>query len=142
MPYLADTSIWGWADSGRRPDITEKLGQRVEEGAVITCAPVVLEAMHRARTGEDYERRTRTVFDPLDWLPLGDNQAQRALEVQRQLAKPTHGNHLRPAVDYLVAAIAEAGDDTILWSFDNDLAIICAHTGQPHEAETSTGPGT
>jgi hypothetical protein len=46
------------------------------------------------------------------------------------------GYHLRLAVDYLVAAIAEAADsDVVLWGFDGDLGLICEHTGQPYEAE-------
>lgn len=142
MPYLADSSIWGWARSGRRPDIAGRLAQRFEDGELVTCAPVVLEAMHRARSGEHYEQLIAELFEPLDWLTLGERESIRAVEVQRRMSKVTHGNHLRPAVDYLVAAIAEAGDDTILWSFDNDLEVICAHTGQRHEAEVSTGPGT
>ena len=74
-------------------------------------------------------------------MPLGDRAAQRALEVQRELAATKHGNHLRPAVDYLAAAAGElAGNSVTLWFLDKDLRIICEHTGQPHEAEAATGP--
>jgi hypothetical protein len=59
-------------------------------------------------------------------------------EVQGELAQTTHGNHLRPAVDFLIASIAEAGgEDVILWFFDRDLEVICRHTGQPYEAEAA-----
>jgi len=58
------------------------------------------------------------------------------------MAATTHGNHLRPAVDFLLAAAAElAGEEIVLWFFDKDLLVICEHTGQPYEAESSTGPG-
>ena len=142
MPrYLADTSIWGWANSGRRPDVAAKLAERLERAEVATCAPIVLEALHRARDGAEYEALFSTLFEPLRWVPLTDGAAQRALEVQRELAARKHGNHLRPAVDYLVAAAGElAGNDIILWFLDKDLRIICEHTGQPHEAEASAGP--
>ena len=134
--YLADTSIWGWSASGRRPDIAERLAERFEAGAVVTCPPVVLEAMHRARTGSDYDLLYRTLFEPLDWLTLHDSEARRAVAVQRELADGTHGNHLRPPVDFLIAAIAEAaGTDVVLWFLDRDLRVICEHTGQPYEAE-------
>ena len=71
---------------------------------------------------------------PLEWLPLTNDQSRRAL-----LAQVTHGNHLRPAIDFLTATIAEAaGGDVVLWFFDKDLEIICQHTGQPYEAESAS----
>ncbi len=143
MPlYLADSSIWAWANKGPRPDINEKLAERVERGEVATCVPVALEVMHRAETGVQYEQLFGALLEPLDWLPLDDACSQRAINVQRELAVTSHGNHRRPAVDYLIAATAEiAGDDVILWFFDNDLRVICEHTGQRFDAEESTGPG-
>lgn len=140
MPrYLADSSIWGWANSGRRPDITTKLAQRFEAGEVVTCAPIVLEVLHRARTGKQYEDLMEALFEPLDWLPLGQEQSLRAVTVQREMAATTHGNHLRPAIDFLIAAVAAApaDDDVRLWFFDRDLLVICEHTGQPFDAESS-----
>ncbi len=143
MPlYLADSSIWAWANKGPRPDINEKLAERVERGEVATCVPVALEVMHRAETGVQYEQLFGALLEPLDWLPLDDACSQRAINVQRELAVTSHGNHRRQAVDYLIAATAEiAGDDVILWFFDNDLRVICEHTGQRFDAEESTGPG-
>jgi predicted nucleic acid-binding protein len=143
MPlYLADSSIWAWANEGPRPDINEKLAERVERGEVATCVPVALEVMHRAETGVQYEQLFGALLEPLDWLPLDDACSQRAINVQRELAVTSHGNHRRPAVDYLIAATAEiGGDDVILWFFDNDLRVICEHTGQRSDAEESTGPG-
>lgn len=138
--FLADSSIWGWANSGRRPDITAKLAARYEAGEVVTCPPVVLEVLHRARTGEQYETLLATLFNPLDWLPLGREQSLRAVAVQRELATTTHGNHLRPAIAFLTAAVAESGvdEETVLWFFDKDLLIICEHTRQPFDAESPT----
>lgn len=141
MPrYLADTSIWGWANSGRWPDIQEKLARRFERGEVLTCVPVALEALHRPRSGDEYETLFRGLFEPLDWLDLSQAVAARALRVQREMAQTTDGNHLRPAVDFLIAAVAEdGGDEVVLWSFDRDLTLICEHTGQPHESESASG---
>lgn len=140
--YLADSSIWAWARQGARPDIAERLAARFELGEVCTCAPVVLEVMHRARTGREYEAQRERFFAPLEWVALEDRAGRRALEVQRALAGGSHGNHLRPAVDYLIAACAELADPAVtLWFFDRDLRVICEHTGQPYEAEASAGPG-
>jgi predicted nucleic acid-binding protein len=140
--YLADSSIWGWANSTRRPDIQAKLADRFQSGEIVTCAPVALEAMHRARDGNEYDRIFGLLFEPLDWLPLGAAIGERAIEVQREMAETSHGNHLRPAVDYLIAAIAEAAQPEVaLWCFDRDLEIICEHTGQPYESEESSTSG-
>jgi predicted nucleic acid-binding protein len=144
MPlYLADTSIWAWANKGSRPDIAEKLAARFERGEIAACAPVVLEVMHRANDGVEYDAVYGDLFVPLAWLPLTNDVAQRAVHVQRELAHVTHGDHLRPAIDFLVAAVAEAaGGEVVLWAFDKDLRIIAERTGQPYEGEASTGPGT
>lgn len=143
MPlYLADTSIWAWAQRSERADIKERLAERYEAGEVVTCVPVVLEAMHRPETAAQYEDRFSGLFAPLERLPLDDASAERALQVQRDLARASDGSHRRPAVDFLIAAAAEAaGPEVVLWCFDRDLKVICEHTGQPCEAEESTGPG-
>jgi predicted nucleic acid-binding protein len=138
--YLADTSIWAWANKGSRPDIAEKLAARFERGEVAACAPVVLEVMHRAKDGAEYDAAYADLFAPLDWLPLTDDVAQRAVQVRRELAQTTHEAHLRPAIDFLVAAIAEAaGGEVILWAFDKDLRVIAEQTGQAYEGESSPG---
>ncbi|MGI8461646.1 MAG: PIN domain-containing protein [Solirubrobacterales bacterium] len=134
--YLADSSIWAWARGDRRLDIKQKLAERFAADEIVTCPPVVLEVMHRARNGEEYEAVFADLFEPIDWLPLNEEVSTRAVEVQREIAGGTDGNHLRPAADYLIAAIAEhAGPEFTLWAFDKDLRIICEHTGQPFEAE-------
>lgn len=143
MPsYLADTSIWAWAQKPERPDIRERLAARYEQGEVVTCVPVILEAMHRPETSVQYEERFDGVFAPLERLPLDQTSVERALEVQRALAGESNRSHRRPAIDFLIAAAAEAaGPEVVLWCFDRDLKVICEHTGQPCESEDPTGPG-
>lgn len=139
MPrYLADSSIWGWANSRKRPDISEKLAERLEHDELATTEPVVLEALHRAKSDVEYDHLYTTLFEPLHQVPLTGEAARRALAVQRELAATTHGNHMPPAIDYLIAAAAElAGGDVVLWFFDKDLRVICSHTGQPYDEETA-----
>lgn len=140
--YLADSSIWAWAGKGSRPDIQAKLASRYEAGEIATCVPVILEVMHGPRTSGEYRDRFEILVAPLPRLQCGDEAAERALEVQRELADRTDGNHRRPAIDFLIAAIAEvACPEVTLWCFDRDLEIICEHTGQPIEAESSRGSG-
>ena len=137
--YLADSSIWGWADSGQRPDIAAKLAARLERDEVATCAPVVLEVLHRARTGDEYHYLFDGLFAALHWLPLPTAAGPRALEIQRDLAATTEGNHRRPATDLLVASAADLATERVtLWFCDRDLQVICEHTGQPFEAETAS----
>ncbi|HWM63029.1 MAG TPA: PIN domain-containing protein [Solirubrobacterales bacterium] len=140
--YLADTSIWAWSRKAERNDIREKLAARYEQGGIVTCVPVILEAMHRPETTAGYRREFESLFAPLERVPLSDSSVERALAVQRELAEASNGSHRRPAIDFLIAAAAEAaGSDVVLWCFDRDLRVICEHTGQPCECEFSTGPG-
>jgi predicted nucleic acid-binding protein len=140
--YLADSSIWAWANKRSRPDITEKLALRLERDEVATCVPVALEVMQRAETGAQYDELFDGLLSPLRWLDLDSAASRRALGVQRELAAGSHGNHRRPAVDYLIAAIGELAEDAVVtWFFDKDLRVICEHTGQEYEAESTTGAG-
>jgi predicted nucleic acid-binding protein len=140
--YLADTSIWAWAQKADRSDIREKLAARYEEEQIVTCVPVLLEAMHRPETTAQYDERFNGLFAPLERVPIENASVERALQVQRELADASDGGHRRPAIDFLIAAAAEAaGSEVVLWCFDRDLRVICKHTGQLCEAEESTGPG-
>jgi predicted nucleic acid-binding protein len=140
--YLADSSIWAWANKRSRPDITEKLAERLERDEIATCVPVALEVMHRAETGVQYENLFGSLLQSLRWLELNEQVSRRALAVQRELAGHSHGNHRRPAVDYLIAAIGELAEgDIVTWFFDKDFRVICDHTGQRYQAELTTGPG-
>jgi predicted nucleic acid-binding protein len=139
--YLADTSIWSWANHPSRPDIKQKLAQRVAADEVVTCVPVALEVMHRPDTSQKYEQQLTALLDPLDWLPLTETASERAMEVQRLLAAASDGAHRRPPADFLIAAVAEMHEDVVLWCFDKDFRAIAEITGQLVEQETSTGPG-
>lgn len=143
MPlYLADTSIWAWASTRSRPDIAEKLAVRLERDEVATCVPVALEVMHRAETGARYNELFDGLLSALRWLELDTAASRRALEVQGELAGRSQGNHRRPAVDYLIAAVGELAEDAVVtWFFDKDLRVICEHTGQSYEGESTMGPG-
>ena len=78
----------------------------------------------------------RTVWTRLRWLPLGEHESQRALDLLRDLAATTAGAHRRRPIDYIVAACAEAAaGDVVLWHWDRDLTAICEHAGIAHEPE-------
>jgi predicted nucleic acid-binding protein len=135
--YLADTSIWSWADRKPGSELSEKLAERYERGEIGTCPIVVLESLHRARTHSECELLVQRYLGELEAFPITADVAERAIQVQLGLAAAGAGDHRRPAADYLLAAAAEAaGPEVTLWFYDKDLRIICEHTGQPHEAET------
>jgi predicted nucleic acid-binding protein len=133
--YLVDTSIWSWADRSPGSVLSEKLAERAERGELATSPIVVLETLHRARTQSECELLIENYFMPLPSVPLTAAATERAMRVQLELAGRGHGDHRRPAADFLLAAAAEERDVT-LWFYDKDLRIICEHTGQPYESET------
>ncbi len=87
MPrFLADSSIWGWANSGKRPDIAEKLAGRFERDEILTTPPIMLEVLNRAPNGREYEELFTALFEPIGVIPPGEQQSRRAIEVQLELA--------------------------------------------------------
>jgi len=134
--YLADSSIW--IGSRRRPGsyLAVLLEERIAKREVATCVPVALEVLVGAQAPGAYDEDWAFVWSELAWLPLQDRAARRALAVQRGLLGTGPGAHRHPVVDYLIAACAEdAGEGVVLWHWDDDLSVICEHTGQPHEPE-------
>jgi predicted nucleic acid-binding protein len=129
--FLADTSVWTLAKL--HPPLGRKLIEKTRRRELVTTAPVALELLHSARDGDEYKEAHATL-DRLRWLALTPGAADRALDVQRSLAHVAHGAHRLPAIDYVIAAVAETSG-AILWHLDRDLARLCEHTGQPHEHE-------
>ena len=125
MPlYLADTSAWHW--SGR---VIGKWSALLESGSIASCAPVKLELLFSARGKRDY---AQLAFDlgGLPYLPLDERAAAAALAAQAALAE--RAQHRLPAVDFLVAGIAQVGDATLL-HYDHHFDSIARVTGQPTE---------
>jgi predicted nucleic acid-binding protein len=139
--YLADSSVW----SGRRRpdagDLPRLFVERLGRGEVATCVPVALEVLTAAADGEAYVRDWMTIWGQLQWLPLRERATGRALEVQSELALSGPGAQRMGVAHFLIAACAEdAGDGVVLWHWDDALAAICEHTGQPHEFEDVREP--
>ena len=141
MPlYLADSSIWIRRTRPGAEELDARLRERYAHGEIATCVPVALEVLVGPRDGAAYDKDFNTIWAPLTWLPLREHAVERALVVQRELAHAKPGGHRGRPTGFLVAACAEdAGRDVVLWHWDLDLAMICEHTGQAHEAESSPG---
>lgn len=125
--YLADKSALSRLT---KPEVGDRLGPFLADGAVATCGIVLLEILYSARSGADYAE-TKEQLEGLERVPVDDAAFDRALEVQEQLAK--RGEHRGASLpDLLLAAAAERAMLTVL-HYDSDFDRICSVTGQPAE---------
>lgn len=124
--YLADTSAWHRAT---HPAIAAAWEQKLATDTLATCTPVRLEILYSARSATDYEQLSAELL-ALHQLPCGAGQFERALEVQRRLAKQGGLHHRSVKIpDLLIAATAEAAG-AVLWHYDEDYDRVARITGQ------------
>lgn len=126
---LADTSAWH-----RSPDpvVHPAWHESLSQGRVATTPPVRLEVLYSARSRSHYVAVSQEL-DALVPVPCGDAAFQRALDVQRTLARQHDLHHRSVALpDLLIAAAAELAGVTV-WHYDEDYDRIAAITGQPTE---------
>ena len=121
--YLADKSALARLT---HPEVAERLAPLTLGGHVATCAIIDLEVLYSARSLDDYEE-IRAERGALPRLPLTEAVADRALEVQRLLAR--RGHHRVPLPDLLIAATAELNGLSVL-HYDTDYDRIAYVTGQ------------
>jgi predicted nucleic acid-binding protein len=69
----------------------------------------------------------------LHQLPCGNEEFDRALDIQQRLAaqRPLHHRSVKIA-DLIIAASAESGD-AVVWHYDEDFDRIASVTRQPTE---------
>jgi len=82
--YLADTSALARL---ARPAVDAALSRLIEAGQVATCAIVELELLYSSRGPDDYARRRQQLRDGFESLSMPDEVWQRALQVQKELAR-------------------------------------------------------
>jgi predicted nucleic acid-binding protein len=112
------------------PEVGERLGPPLTDGAVATCGIVLLEVLYSARSSADYAA-IREQLEGLERVPVDDAAFDRALEVQERLAQRSeHRGASLP--DLLLAAAAERAGLVVL-HYDSDFDRICSVTGQPAE---------
>lgn len=127
--YLADTSAWHRAT---HPAVAAAWESRLAADSIATCAYVRLEILFSARSAKDYDRVSEELR-ALHPLPCGAEQVERALGVQRALARRGGLHHRSVKIpDLLIAASAEAAGATV-WHYDEDYDRIAKITGQPVE---------
>lgn len=125
--YLADTSSW---HRSPHPEVASAWRTHLANDDLAICDQVRLEILFSAQSGEDYDR-LNLELGGLRSLPCGNEQYERALEVQRALAHRAGLHHRSVKIaDLLIAASAEYGDATV-WHYDRDFERIAEITGQP-----------
>lgn len=124
--YLLDTSVLARMN---RPVVAAEVIDMIDAGLVGTCPVLDLEALHAARSRQEYEAIRADRARAYEYLPTNNDQWQRAAEVQRALAAR---GQIRAAgiPDLLIAATAEHHRVTVI-HYDSDFDLIAAITGQP-----------
>jgi predicted nucleic acid-binding protein len=125
--YLPDTSAWARA---RHDNVRAVLVPYVDRGLVGTCAIIDLEILYSPRTGAEHSH-FRAQREAFEYLPMSDEIAQRAIEVQGLLAQ--RAQHRSVSIpDLLIAATAERHGLTVL-HYNGDYDRIAEITGQAAE---------
>ena len=117
--YLVDTSAAARMHHGL---VAERVAPLITAGLVATCAPLDFEALFSARGLQDYEQIRADRQAAYEYLPVLDEHWQRALEVQRSLARVSRERDVA-LTDLLVAAVAEQHRITVL-HYDSDYDTI------------------
>lgn len=127
--YLADTSAW---HRSTHPDVASAWEDRLRTNTLATCAQVRLEILYSARAPESYDELSAELL-ALRQIPCGAEQFERALEVQRFLARQGGLHHRSVKIpDLVVAACAESAG-VVLWHYDEDYDRIAEITDQTTE---------
>lgn len=125
--YLVDTSAF--ARIAQAP-VGQVLAGLVADQVAATCVTVDLEAGYSGRGDEDVRAIAERRRDQFRVLPISEEIAQRARDVQVRMASRGH-HRAAGVIDLLTAAIAEHHGAVIL-HYDADFEHIAATTGQPH----------
>lgn len=124
--YLADKSALVRMEA---MSVRDRLVPLLDAGEIATCAIVDLEVLYSTRSSRDYDvTMARRRAHPS--VPITPAVTDRALDVQRKLAKT--GHHRVSIPDLLIAAAAESAELAVL-HYDSDYEVIASVTSQPHE---------
>jgi len=122
---LADTSAWHRSGN---PLVAAEWRRLLEGDVIATTAPIRLEVLFSAQTARDYDAIS-VELDALHQLPCDAPALQRAVDVQRLLARSRPLHHRVAIPDLIIAAVAELSG-AVVWHYDRDFERIAAITGQ------------
>jgi predicted nucleic acid-binding protein len=132
--YLIDKSVTARL---RHPTVLARVEPLLLAGALATCAITELEVLYSTRGRAEYEALRAERLRSYAWLPLDDDVHQRALEVQRELARRNQHRTVR-LPDLLLAAAAESYELGVL-HYDRDFDRIASITKQHCEWVVPSG---
>ncbi len=124
--WLADTSALSRLSI---PTVAAVLAPRVEAGTVGMCGVVALELLYSARSPTEHARTHKNLRSGFEWLPIGDTEWERSIEVQAALAARGRLREVK-LPDLLIAATAERHGVTLV-HYDSDFEAVAEMTDQP-----------
>ena len=125
----ADTSAWHHSAD---PRVAELWRWHLDRDQVGLCDQVRLEILWSARSARDYDELAKELA-ALRTIETGASTFERALEVQRRLARAGGLHHRSVKIaDLVIAAAAEAAEAAVL-HYDRDFERIAEVTGQATE---------
>jgi hypothetical protein len=126
--YMADTSAL--VRRVGSPRVDDRFAELIGEGRISRCLLVDLELL-RALAGGSVHRLRAGLDETLGRADVHAEDLDRAREVQERLAAAGR-HHGTPAIDLVIAAVAERAGATLL-HYDADFDRIAEVTGQPVE---------
>lgn len=101
------------------PAVRERLAPLISGGLVATCATLDAEALYSARSPAEYERVWADRRAAYEYLPTGDDDWQRALAAQRELART--GRQRAVGIADLLASVLAAEHRLTVIHYDADF---------------------
>lgn len=126
--FMVDNSAWNRL---KFDSVSARLRPLADLGVIATCGALEVEALYSARNAEEHSRLRAQRAAIFTYLNTEEDDWQRALDVQNQLA--LKAQHRGPKVpDLLIAAVAERNRLTLV-HYDSDFDRIKDITGQAIE---------
>lgn len=133
LVLLDASAFWRLGSRQLDPDRRRQVAEWIGRGIVAASTPLLLET----RAGRDLPP-----VDPgeLPWLWITERAERRATDLQNQL-RAAHQHLGVPPLDYLIAAVAEDHDASIL-HYDADFERLAANTDLAATVEALTPLGS
>jgi predicted nucleic acid-binding protein len=139
MPALVDTSAWiEFFNPKGHVRAKQALRGALEEGAVVTVAPVLIELLVGLNPARSLDAQAIERLRALEAVALGWDVCERAGTLGRALAR--RGQRV-PTVDLMIAAAAASGGHDVWHVGDRHFTAI-ERAGGPRHRDLSVGSDT
>lgn len=117
--------------------VRERLTPLIAGGVVATCATLDAEALHSARSPNEYEQLWVDRRTAYEYLPTDDEHWQRAFDAQHQLARS--GRHRAVGIADLLTAVLAGEHRLTVIHYDADFEIAAEILSFDHRWIASRG---